>query len=149
LAEIASRRAARRSWPAARVILFVLALSAGACGSDPSEPQRPAIGSMRLTVGAQTLIYSNAGTLAATLMAASSPVAASFVGVDGSQLLLSGDEFEIRLTPRSGIVTFNRLTPFSGTLNRSSLGSVIVDVQIFDKLAGRADFNVVLNLNLQ
>jgi hypothetical protein len=127
----------------------VLALSAAACGSDPSEPERAALGSLRLTVGGQTLIYSNGGTLAATSMAASTPVSAAFVGVDGSALILSGDEFEIRLSPRSGIVSFNRLTPFSGTLNRNALGSVIVDVQIFDKAAGRADFNVVLNLNLQ
>jgi hypothetical protein len=138
---------ARRSRLMAGLVL-ALALSA-ACGSDPSEPQTAAIGSVRLTVGGQTLIYSQGGTLAATSMAASTPVSATFVSVEGAVLALSGDEFEIRLSPRSGIVTFNRLTPFSGTLNRISLGSVIVDVQVFDKGAGRADFNVVLNLNLQ
>jgi hypothetical protein len=129
---------------------MLLVLLASACGSDPAQTEEAQLVSMRLAVGGQTLIYSRGTTLAATIMGATTQVSASFLAAGGAALTLDGDEFEIRLIPRAtGVITFNRATPFSGSISRLALGSVIVDLQVFDKLQTRSVFDAVLNVNSQ
>lgn len=124
------------------VLPLALALGVTACNDDPTEPEEPEIGTMRLTVGTQTLTYTEGGGPTTLMISgASTPVSATFLDSGGAALTLDGTEFEIQLIPaNTGVLTFNRTTPFSGTLNRVSAGTTVVQIGVFHKLEGHFDF---------
>jgi hypothetical protein len=136
-------------------ILFALPLVASlsaltACEDDPVEPEEPEIGTVRLTIGSQTVNLAPGATVSVTVSGATNAVSATFLGEDGSALTLDGSEFELRLIPRTtGRVTYTRSASFSGSLARVAAGSVLVDVQIFHLIENHEDFEAVLNMTVQ
>jgi hypothetical protein len=151
--ETATTRRARprsRQWIYAAVPLVVALSALTACEDDPVEPEEPEIGTVRLTLGSQTLNLEGGATVSATISGASTAVSATFLADDGSALALDEDEFEIRLLPQtSGVVTFSRSGAFSGALSRVAAGSVVVDVEVFHKIEGHEDFSARLSLTVQ
>jgi hypothetical protein len=142
--KLASGPRAGRSRLAAYVVLpLVAALSAlTGCGSDPVEPEEPEIGSIRLTVGSQTLVITEGGPQGTlTISGASSSVSVAFFDDVGDSMTLDADEFELRLTPaNTGVLTFTRTGAFTGTLNRVSAGSTTMTVSAYHKVEQHDDF---------
>jgi hypothetical protein len=138
------RQAARRSRFSAYFVLpLVVALSAVAgCDDDPVEPEEPEIGTMRITVGSQTLTFTEAGgPTTLTISGASTAIAATFLDPDGVPLTLDAADFELRVSPaNAGVLTFTRTTAFSGTLNRVAIGTTTVELAAFHKGEGHDDF---------
>jgi hypothetical protein len=130
-----------------------LGLMLAACtGAEPEA--EPAVATMRLTVGTQTIDVADNGAVtpaAGITISANTNLTATFLKADGSaETLVTADEFELRVTPaNAALVTFTRSGAFAGTLNRLASGSTQLSVELFHLIEQHEDlgpFNVPITV---
>ena len=129
---------------AAALALLIPAL--GACEDDPEGPDDAGdeIGSVRLTIGTQTITMNSGGTVTGgpiTLVAGvATPVTAVFLSPTNQSITLS-NEFRLDVTPdNSGRLTFTRTGSFAGSLTGNSAGAANASVAVFHIGEGHNDW---------
>jgi hypothetical protein len=143
-----------RRW-AGLAAVVALTATTGACSDDPTgEEREPEIAFARISVGGQSVTINDAGTQTGTLTVPrgqSTVTVAYFRDNNQPEDLVTSAEFEVRLLARTGTsgVTFTPSGAFGGTLNTTTAGAKSLDVQLFHKEEGHADFNTILTLTSQ
>jgi hypothetical protein len=119
---------------------------ATACDDDPTGgEEEPDIGSVRVTVGAQTVTISSTGTQTGTLTLpqGNSTVVVAWLRPDGTtETLVTSAEFEVRMTPAPGTtgITFTSSGAFGGTLNATTAGAKVLQLSLFHLAEQHDDF---------
>lgn len=143
-----------RRW-AGFAAVVALAATASACSDDPTgEEPEPEVAYVRITVGSQSVTVNAGGTQTGTLTVprGQSAVTVAYFRDDNTvEDLVSSDEFEFRLVPRTGTagVTFTSSGAFGGTLNTSTAGQKSLDVELYHLEEGHPDFTTILTLTSQ
>lgn len=141
----------RRGLRALAVAALVSSITACDGDSTGSE-EEPDIGSVRVTVGAQTVTITNNGTQTGTLTVpqGNSTVTVAWLRPNGSvESLVTSDEFDVRMTAAAGTtgITFTPNSAFGGTLNATSAGQKVLRLSLFHLEEQHEDFGP-LNLTL-
>jgi len=147
-----------KSFSFARTLRTATALAlvgfAAACDDSPSESEvEPEIAAVRVTVGAQVVNITETGQQTGTLSVAqgTSPVTVAWLRADGSvDPIVNSDEFEVRMNAQGS--TGNSFTPtgaFAGTLNATSAGQKVMQVQLYHREEAHDEFGQNLTLTVQ
>lgn len=130
----------------------LVGFTAACNGSTDAEPE-PDIATVRITVGAQTVSISETGQQSGTLTIAqgSTPVTVAWLSPGGSvDPVVNSEEFEVRMIAQGSTgITFTPAGPFAGTLNATSAGQKVVQVQLYHLEEAHDEFGQNLTLTVQ
>lgn len=126
---------------------------AAACnGSTDAEPE-PQIATVRITVGTQTVSISETGQQTGTLSIpqGNTAVAVAWLRADGSvDPVVNSEDFEVRIVPQGSTgISFTPAGPFAGTLNATTAGQKVVQVQLYHIEEQHDEFGQNLTLTVQ
>ena len=131
------------------MIALIAATAMAACNDDdPAAPEEePEIGSVRLTVGANSVTISTTQSPTLTVASGSNAVTAEWFKPDGSvETLVTDADFELRIAQASGTnLTWTATGARSGTLAVSGLAagaSTAARVSLFHKGEGHTEVDL-------
>ncbi len=126
---------------------------ASACNDSTTPEPEPDVASVRVTVGAQVVTISETGQQTGTLTIGqgTTPVAVAWLRADGSpDPVVNSEDFEVRLVAQGSTgISFTPGGPFAGTLNATSAGQKVVQVQLYHLEEAHDEFGQNLTLTVQ
>ena len=132
--------------------MALVGFAAACSGSTDAEPE-PDIASVRITVGTQSVSISETGQQTGTLTVAqgNTPVVVAWLRADGSvDPVVNSEEFEVRMIAQGSTgITFTPAGPFAGTLNATSAGQKVVQVQLYHLEEAHDEFGQNLTFTVQ
>lgn len=145
---MAHSNAARRARITVGTLLLALALS-GACVEGTLDPTPNVATLVLLFPGNDSVrvdIESGDVTSGPIGVVSSATFTAEFFASDGTpDMRVTELGFRLDVTPaNTGIVTFDRTTPFAGTLNKVSTGTTQITFALIDRASGAALFSCVV-----
>lgn len=128
--------------------------SAVACDDGPTDlEQEPEVVAVRITAGAQTVTIDEFGqqTGNLTIPVGSTAVAVAWLRADGSlDPVVNTEDFEVRMIAQGSTgITFTPAGAFAGTLNATTTGNKVVQVQLFHFEEQHDEFGKNLTLTVQ
>ena len=132
-------------------VLLALTGTAAACNDPIDVDDEPDVSTFRVmavtpTGQMQTVdVTANSQTPASVTLPSGTAITVQFLRPDGSiETIVTPTDFELRVVPVSGGVTFARTGPFAGVLNSATPGPKTVTLQLYHLGEGHAerDFNL-------
>lgn len=145
---MAQSDARRQTRIAVGTLLLAVAL-ASACVEGSLDPTPDVATLLLLFSGNDTVmvdVESGSVTSGPIGVVSSAAFTAEFFASDGTpDMRVTEVGFQLNVTPaNAGIVTFDRTTPFAGTLNKVSAGSTQITFALIDRESGEALFSCVV-----
>ena len=133
-------------------VLFALTGTAAACDDPIDVDDEPEVSTFRVmavtpTGDMRTIDITESGqTPASVTLPSGTAITVQFLRPDGSiETIVNPTDFELRVVPVSGGVTFARTGPFAGVLNSATPGPKTVTLQLYHLGEGHGEGQVNLN----